>query len=167
MFRTLTAASVAALFALPALACDGFEVHDAYARTSTAMSQSGAAFMIIHNHSDTDCHISGVRSDVAERTELHTHTEDAQGVMRMVEVVEGFALPADGEVVLERGGNHVMFLGLNQTLTQDDVIDVTFVFADGAESTVEVTVDSERQPDAHGHSHGHSHSHSHGHSHGD
>ena len=162
MFRTFTAASVAALFALPALACDGFEAHDAYARTSTATSQSGAAFMVIHNHGDTDCHITGARSDIAARTELHTHSEDAQGVMRMIHVEEGFPLPADGEVILERGGHHVMFMGLNQTLAQGDVVDVTFLFADGAEKTVEVTVDLDRQPQAHGHSHSHSHGHSHG-----
>ncbi|WP_333828198.1 copper chaperone PCu(A)C [Pararhodobacter sp.] len=158
MFRTFTAASVAALFALPALACDGFEVHEAYARTSTAMSQTGAAFMVIQNHGDTDCHITGVRSDIAARTELHTHSEDAQGVMRMIHVEEGFALPADSELVLERGGNHVMFMGLNQTLAQGDVVEVTFIFADDTEATVDVTVDLERQPGAHGHSHGHSHS---------
>lgn len=157
MFRTVTAASIAALFALPALACDGFEVHDAYARTSTAASQSGAAFMVIHNHGDTDCHISGVRSDVAARTELHTHIEDAQGVMRMIHVEEGFALPADGEVILERGGHHVMFMGLERTLAQGDMFDVTFVFADGAEKAIEVAVDLERQPEGHGHSHGRSH----------
>lgn len=162
MFRTFTAAAVAALFALPALACDGFEVHDAYARTSTAMSQSGAAFMVLHNHGDTDCHIAGARSDIAARTELHTHREDAQGVMRMIHVEEGFALPADGEVILERGGHHVMFLGLSRTLAQGDVVDMTFVFADGAEKTVAVVVDLERQPEGHGHSHGHTHSHSHG-----
>lgn len=154
MFRTFTAASVAALFALPALACDGFEVHEAYARTSTAMSQTGAAFMVLQNHGDTDCHITGVRSDIAARTELHTHSEDAQGVMRMIHVEEGFALPADSELVLERGGNHVMFMGLNQTLAQGDVVEVTFVFADDTEATVDVTVDLERQPRAHGHSHG-------------
>lgn len=160
MFRTFTAASVAALFALPALACDGFEAHDAYARTSTAMSQSGAAFMVLHNHGDTECHITGVRSDISARTELHTHIEDAQGVMRMVEVEEGFLIPADGEHILQRGGDHVMFMGLNRTLAQGDVVEVTFVFADGTESSVAVTVDLERQPQAQ--AHGHSHSHSHG-----
>lgn len=157
MFRTLTAASLAALFALPALACDGFEVHDAYARTSTAMSQTGAAFMVIHNHGETDCHITGARSEIAARTELHTHSEDAQGVMRMIHVEEGFPLPVDGEVILERGGHHVMFMGLNQALAQGDVVEVTFTFADGAEKTVDVTVDLERAATGHGHSHGHSH----------
>ena len=154
MFRIFSAASVAALFAMPALACDGFQAHDAYARTSTAMSQSGAAFMILRNTGSADCHISDVRSDIAMRTELHTHSEDAQGVMRMIHVEEGFDLPAQSERVLQRGGDHVMFMGLNRTLAQDDQFSVTFIFADGAEHTVDVTVDLERQPRAHGHMHG-------------
>lgn len=159
MFRSFTAASIAALFALPALACDGFDIHDAYARSSTPMSQSGAAFMVIHNHGDTDCHIIGASSEIAARTELHTHFEDDQGVMHMIHVEEGFPLPADVELILDRGGHHVMFMGLNQTLAQGDVIDVTFEFADGSEQAVEIPVDLERQPDAHDHSHDHSHEH--------
>lgn len=158
MYR-FTLAAAAALFALPALACDGFEAHDAYARTSGAMAQSGAAFMVLHNHGSTDCHIASVRSDVAARTELHTHQQDAQGVMRMIEVVEGFPLPAGGEVILARGGNHVMFLGLNQPLPDGTQVEVTFVFADGAERAVTVPVDSARPPAAQSHGHGHGHGH--------
>lgn len=161
---TAPLALAAALVTLPALACDGFEIHDGYARASHAMAQSGAAFMVIHNHGTEDCHITGARSDVAQRVELHTHIEDDQGVMRMVEVEEGFPLPVDGEIILARGGDHVMFLGLNRPLEQGDLVEVTFVFADGAEATVEVPVDNERQPADHGHAHGHSHSHSHSHS---
>lgn len=166
MFRILTAASVAAMFAMPALACDGFEAHDAYARVSTPMSQSGAAFMVLYNRGTTDCHITGARSDVAMRTELHTHAEDAQGVMRMIHVEEGFALPAQGERILERGGDHVMFMGLNRSLEQGNVFQVTFDFADGSEHTIDVTVDLERQPQGHGHMQGHGQGHMQGHGHG-
>ncbi len=165
MFRKTTLATplaaAAALFTLPALACDGFEIHDGYARASHAMAQSGAAFMIIHNHGTEDCHITGARSDVAQRVELHTHIEDDQGVMRMVEVEEGFPLPVDGEVIMARGGDHVMFLGLHRPLEQGDEVEVTFVFEGGAEATVTVPVDNERQPGAHDHDHGHDHGHSH------
>ncbi|MCC5999346.1 MAG: copper chaperone PCu(A)C [Pararhodobacter sp.] len=161
---TAPLALAAALVTLPALACDGFEIHDGYARASHAMAQSGAAFMVIHNHGTEDCHITGARSDVAQRVELHTHIEDDQGVMRMGEIEGGFQLPVDGEIILARGGDHVMFLGLTRPLAQGDLVEVTFVFADGTEATVEVPVDNERQPADHGHSHGHSHSHSHSHS---
>ena len=162
-------AALCALVTSPALACAGFHVHDAYAISATPMSPTGAAFMVIHNHSDTDCHVALVRSDIAARTELHTHVQEANGVMRMVEVVEGWPLPAEGELVLERGGKHVMFMGLNAPLEQDQVIDVTFVFEDGSESVVPVTVDLTRVGGGHGMGHGQSgqgHGHGHGHGHG-
>lgn len=155
MFRTLSLAATAALFAMPALACDGFEAHDAYARAAHAQAQSGAAFMILHNHGGSDCRITGARSDVAQRVELHTHIEDDQGVMRMVGIEGGIALPADGERLLERGGDHVMFMGLNRPFNQGDTIALTLVFEDGAEVELAVPVDNERQPAGHGHSHGH------------
>jgi len=161
MFTRLTlGAALATLTLTPALACDGFEIHDGYARASGAMAQSGAAFMVIHNHGTTDCHITGARSDAAQRTELHTHQEDAQGVMRMIHVAEGFPLPADGERILARGGDHVMLMGLTRPLDDGDEVAITFIFADGSETEVMVTIDNQRQPEAHGH--GHSHGHNHG-----
>ena len=145
-FKSTLLAGVAALsFALPAFA-DGIMIHDPYARASAAMSQSGAAFMEIMNQTDTDDRLIDARSDVAERVELHTHQEDANGVMRMVEVEEGFAIPAGGSHALARGGDHVMFLGLNQPFEHGDEIEVTLVFEQAGEMIVTIPIDLERNP---------------------
>jgi len=144
MFRTISLATAAAFLAIPAYACDGFEVHDAYARVSTAMSLSGAAFMALQDHGNTDCHIVSARADVAARAGLHTHIIDANGVARMREVEDGFRIPAHSEHLLQRGGDHVMLMGLTHPLAQGDVITITFVFEDGTESTVAVPVDNAR-----------------------
>lgn len=167
MKRLALPATFATLFALPAFACDGLQIEDAYARASSGMAQSGAAFMQITNSGDSDCRIIGARSDIAERVELHTHIEDEAGVMRMVEVEEGFAIPAGGTYMLERGGDHLMFLGLTRTMGQGDEVDVTLIFEGGEEMDITIQVDLERMPDSHGHSHSHSqsHDHSHGHNH--
>ncbi len=162
MKRIVLPAAFAASFALPALACDGLQVMDPYARASTAMSQSGAAFMMLANPGDEDCRIIGASSDIAQRVELHTHIEDDAGVMRMVEVEEGFTIPAGGEYSLERGGDHLMFLGLTRAMEHGDDFIVTLMLEDGAEVEITIPVDLERMP-AHGHDH--SHGHSHGHSH--
>lgn len=165
MTRIFLPAACAAWFALPALACDGLEIMDPFARASSIMAQSGAAFMELRNTGQSDCQMIGARSDVAERVELHTHLEDAHGVMRMIEVEGGFTIPAGGSHSLERGGDHVMFLGLTRPLQHGDDITLTLVFDGAEELEITVPVDMERMP-AHGHSHGHSHDHSHGHSHG-
>lgn len=143
--KTALAAIAAVSFALPAFA-EGIMVKDAYARASTMMSKSGAAFMVFENMTDNDDRLIAAASDVAERVELHTHLQDANGVMQMVEVKEGFPIPAHGEHALARGGDHVMFLGLNRSLEQGDIVTLTLTFEKAGEMTVEVPVDLERKP---------------------
>ncbi|MDK3017524.1 copper chaperone PCu(A)C [Pseudodonghicola flavimaris] len=142
---TLLAAAAAVAFALPALAGE-IMVQDPYVRTSTMMSKSGAAFMVLMNPGDEDDRLVAAASDVAQRVELHTHKEDANGVMRMVEVEEGFPVPAHGSHALARGGDHVMFMGLNRSLAQGDVVTLTLTFEKAGDMTIEVPVDLERTP---------------------
>jgi len=123
-----------------------------------AMARSGAAFMQITNTGDADDRLVAAASDVAERVELHTHIMDGD-VMRMVEVEEGFAVTAGETIALERGGMHVMFLGLTRVLEQGDEIEVTLTFEEAGEMTVTIPVDNERMPaeTGHGMQHGHGH----------
>ena len=150
MKRTLISAALAvACFAMPALA-DGIMVHDAYARASGKSAKSGAAFMMLENTSTTDDRLIDARSDAAKRVELHTHKENADGVMQMIHVEEGFALPAGGSHALKRGGDHVMLMGLNGPLNQGDTVTLTLVFEQAGEMTIEVPVDNKRKG-GHGH----------------
>lgn len=154
--RTHFLAGALALAALPAAAVDGIVVKDAYARSSGAMASSGAAFMVIENQTGADDRLIGAASDVAERTELHTHREDDMGVMRMIHVEQGFDLPAGGTLEMRRGGHHVMFLGLSEPFEQGDTVTVTLEFETTGQVTVDIPVDLERMPTHSGHmSHGH------------
>jgi len=139
----LLACAVAFALPFPALAGD-ISVEDAYARVSTAMAASGAAFMTLVNAGPADDRLVAASSDVAERVELHTHVQDANGVMSMIEVKEGFPVPAGGRHELKRGGDHVMFLGLTRPLHQGDVVTLTLDFEQAGEMTVEVPVDLTR-----------------------
>lgn len=139
-------AAAAVLFALPALAQDGVLVENAYARTMGGLGASGAVFMDITNHADTDDRLIGVTSDVAEKVELHTHKDDGAGVMQMLHVPEGFAIPALGSHALQRGGDHIMLMGLTRALKDGDVISLTLVFEGAGEVVVEAPVDNARKP---------------------
>lgn len=143
MKTTLLAGAAALLFAAPAFA--EIEVHDAYARSASPMSKTGAAFMVIHNHGGAADRLIGVSSDAAARTELHTHEEDANGVMRMIHVEEGFDLPTDGEIAMVRGGKHVMLMGLTDSLDQGETVTITLTFEQAGDVVMEVPVDLERQ----------------------
>lgn len=142
---TLFAGLSALVLATPALA-DGITVTDAYARASSAMAQTGAAFMILTNETAADDRLVAASSPAAERVELHTHLQDANGVMRMVEVEDGFALPAGESHALQRGGDHLMFLGLTRAFDHGDTVEVTLVFEEAGEMVVMIPVDLERRP---------------------
>lgn len=142
----------AAFAALPALASAHMVIEDAYARASSPVAQSGAAFMTIFNHSDQDDLLISATSTAAERLELHTHImEEDTGIMRMVEVEEGFAIPAGETITLQRGGMHVMMLGLTEPLVQGEEIEVTFTFEHAEPVTHTIGIDNERQPAPGGH----------------
>jgi len=68
--------------------------------------------------------------------------------MRMVEVEEGFAVPAGGMHALKRGGDHVMFMGLTRPMEQGDTVNVTLIFEKAGRIEVEIPVDLERGEDA-------------------
>ncbi|MFN3938458.1 MAG: copper chaperone PCu(A)C [Gemmobacter sp.] len=158
MLKHLLAAATAALLAVPAAAHDGIHIEDAYARASGMSAQSGAVFFRIENHSDQPDRLIEAASDVAERVELHTHMQDAQGVMRMVEVKDGFPVEGGGVHMLQRGGDHVMLLGLRRPLVQGETFPLTLTFERGEVITIDVMVDNDRMPEAgHGHGHGHGH----------
>lgn len=160
----LLAASAAAVLATSAFADHAAKimVHDQYARVSSPTAKAGAAFMEIINHTDSDDQLIAVRSDVAARVELHTHKETGDGVMKMMHVEEGFAVPAGATHMLQRGGDHVMFMGLKRSLNHGDVVKVTLVFEKAGEVEVEIPVDLERKAEGHGHGHGHGKGHDHG-----
>ncbi|MEJ6393976.1 copper chaperone PCu(A)C [Gymnodinialimonas sp. 2305UL16-5] len=155
----------AALAILPGGASAHMVIEDAYARASSPVAQTGAAFMTIFNHSEMDDRLIGVTSAAADRLELHTHIQDTGGVMRMVEVEDGFAIAAGETIALQRGGLHVMLLGLTEPLVQGEEIEITFTFEHADPVTHVITIDNERQPAAHG-GHG-DHGGGHGHGHGD
>jgi copper(I)-binding protein len=152
MFKTtLIAGAVALASVLPAFA--EITIEDAYARSASPMAKSGAAFMMIKNSGEAD-RLIAASSDAAARTELHTHLEGENGVMRMVHVEEGFELPADGMIAMQRGGKHVMLMGLNAPMEQGATVTVTLTFEKAGDVVVEVPVDLERQ-DHGGINHGH------------
>lgn len=147
--RLSAAALAAGLLALPALAGD-ITVADPYALS--ANPTTGAAFMTVSNAAATPDRLVEARADVAPRVELHTHImEDGVAKMRQV---EGIDVPANGSVALERGGYHVMFIGMPTPLVPGASFPLTLVFQSGAEVTVDVPVREMGAAPAHGGGHG-------------
>ena len=145
--KTLAIAAIGAVaFALPGLAQSVISVEDAYARASSPIAKSGAAFMMINNSGDEADRLIGVRTDIARKAELHTHIDDGNGNMSMRKVDGGFVVPANGAHVLKRGGDHVMMMGLTGPLNHGDILRMTLVFEQAGAIDLEVPVDLERKP---------------------
>ena len=125
---------------------EGLMVKDPYARAARPNAPTGAAFMTLINHSDQDITLMGVSSDVAKRVELHTHIDNGEGVMQMSEIEGGITIPAGEMHMMNRGGDHVMMMGLTQSLVDGETFSVTFEFENGAEMVVEIPVDNARKP---------------------
>ena len=145
--RSIFLAAFAALaLTTPGFAGESIKVNDPYIRSSTPTSPSGGAFMVIMNQGDAQDRLIGARSDIAKKIEIHTHIENADGVMQMVEVEGGIVLEPGEMHSLERGGDHVMFMGLNQELIQGDTVTVTLIFEKAGDVTIELPVDRDRKP---------------------
>lgn len=143
---TYTRAAVAAfLLAAPSVSlADGMMVMDPYVRSSGPNAPAGAAFMVLRNTTDQDDRLLSVSSDIAARVELHTHVDKGDGVMQMVEIEGGIAIPAGETHMMVRGGDHVMFMGLKQSLVQDEIVQVTLTFERAGDIVVDVPVDHDR-----------------------
>lgn len=143
---TLRATAVTALAALtlaaPALAQE-IQVLDPYARSASATATTGAAFMLIENIGDADDRLIGATSPAAKVAQLHTHREK-DGVMKMTRLDDGLAVPAGETVFLQRGGNHVMMMGLTEPFEPGKTISLTLVFEKSGEIEIEVPVDLAR-----------------------
>ena len=156
---SLFMAALAAYFALSAgqmaAAHDGIRIEDAYARVMGPTAKSGGVFMTILNHSIEDDRLISVSTDAAARASLHNNSQDANGVMRMVEMEGGLLIEGMETRMLDRGGDHIMLFGPTRALKQGDIITLTLTFERTGVMTIKVPVDNDREPEAMDHS-GHS-----------
>lgn len=135
------------LTAAPVLAQEGqIEVQGAYAIATTPQARFGSVYMLIHNRASVADHLVAVASPAAERVEVHRSFEE-DGVMRMEPLPEPLEIPAGQPVLLERGGTHLMFMGLTDSWEDGETIPVTLTFEEAGEVTVDVPVDLSRLTD--------------------
>lgn len=134
----LTAATLAA----PALAHD-YRIGDLFIDHPTmpqplASARAGGGHMRITNEGTTDDKLIGVEVDFA-RGELHGVEFDDNGVARMFGL-ENIDIPAGETVVLERGGLHVMFMGLERAPQESEMLPATLIFEQAGRVEIEFQV---------------------------
>nr|WP_245996830.1 copper chaperone PCu(A)C [Streptomyces armeniacus] len=98
------------------------------------MNDMAGGFMVIENKGDEDDKLTSVTTDIAKTVEMHK-TVDQQ-----MQQVKSFPVPADGELALSRGGNHLMFLDLKRKPAEGDKVTVKLHFEKSDPITVSVPV---------------------------
>ena len=157
--RAAIAALLAIVLSSPAALAqenpEGMMIHDPYARVVGGIGASGAVYFTLHNHSENDIILTGVSSDLAEMAGVHTNLETAEGMMKMIPVDGGIAVPAGQEYVFAGGADHIMLMGLTKALKNGDTITVTLTFDHASPLTFNAVIDNARLPGpamAHDHS---------------
>ncbi|MCP9958161.1 copper chaperone PCu(A)C [Streptomyces sudanensis] len=94
-----------------------------------------AGFLTVTNTGGAGDTLTSVTSDLSDEVQMH-ETKD-----RRMRQVDSFDLPAHGELRLERGGDHLMFMGLKRLPKQGDKIKVELRFEKSGPIEVEVPVE--------------------------
>lgn len=144
--KTLAAIAVSMFISAGTALAGNIQIEHTYARVSSPIAKSGAAFMHIMNMGQEEDTLIAVRTSIAGKPELHTHIME-DGVAKMRQVEGGFVIPAGGVTVLERGGLHIMLMGLTKSLTNGETITLTLIFEHAGEITIDIVIDNERQAD--------------------
>ena len=90
-------------------------------------------FTVVGNQGEGDRLVTA-HTDAAEAVELHETTMGDDGSMRM-RPVEALDLPADGTLILEPGGYHMMLINAAR-LEVGDTVDVTLVWETAGDMTI-------------------------------
>lgn len=92
------------------------------------------AFMVIKNDSKTADKLTGVTSPLSDDLQIH-ETKDQK-----MQQVQSLDVPANGELQLTRGGNHVMFMGLKNVPKVGDKVSIELRFEKSGPVKVELDV---------------------------
>lgn len=122
-------------------------VADAFSFPTAEGSKTGAAFMAINNNGAAADRLIGATSPLADHVEIHTMTQNEQGVMQMRQIPE-LAVEAGQSVSLAPKGLHLMLMGLKQQLQTGTTIPLTLHFEKAGDIAVQVAVKSLAEKEA-------------------
>ena len=129
----------ALLLSLTHLSAAELEVESPWVRSAPPGAPALAAFMLLHNHSDTARSLVAASTSLAiHRVELH-RTMMQEGVMKMVPQ-ERIPIDPHSTTSLEPGSWHIMLIGPQQVPGEGQQVEITLVFDDGTEQRVSAVV---------------------------
>ncbi|MGW7362172.1 copper chaperone PCu(A)C [Streptomyces sp. NPDC054841] len=138
---TSTLASVIALTAGLALAGCSSESAPELKVSGAFMPQPvgdmAGGFLTVKNSGDTADKLTSVTSSLSDDVQIH-ETKNQK-----MQQVESFDIPANGELKLERGGSHIMFMALKKHPKQGDKVEIELHFEKADSIKVELPVEAQ------------------------
>ncbi|MFM9694774.1 copper chaperone PCu(A)C [Streptomyces europaeiscabiei] len=104
-----------------------------------------AGYLVIENDGGAADELTSVTSDIARDVTVHETTGQS------MQEVTGLKVPADGELVLESGGNHLMFENLKRKPKEGETVSLRLNFTKSEAITVEMPVKSATYQPTNGH----------------
>jgi periplasmic copper chaperone A len=121
-----------------AAAESGISIANPQIRLPLGGQSIAAGYMTIANRGASPDRLIAASSPAAQSIELHTHVEE--GGMKSMVRIDSIEAPADGEVVLQPGGLHLMLFGFSAPASGDGVpITLTFERAGAVEAVLTPT----------------------------
>ena len=108
----------------PKLATGKIDIKAAWARAS--VSKNGAAYLTIYNHGNRAHLLTGAKTPVAQKVEIHTHTMDGQ-IMRMRKI-DSIGIAPNKTIKMAPGGIHLMLLNLERKLQKGEEFPLVIKF---------------------------------------
>ncbi|MFI0712571.1 copper chaperone PCu(A)C [Streptomyces inhibens] len=136
--RTTLTAALTLTAGLALAGCGGgsapqLKVAGPYMPQPVTQDMAGAFFTVKNSGGAAD-KLTSVTSDLAKDISIH------KTVGNKMERVDSLAIPANGELELGRGGNHLMFMGLKNKPVKGDKVAIELHFATAKPIKVEVPV---------------------------
>jgi periplasmic copper chaperone A len=113
------------------------EINNAWAGATPGKAENGAAYVTIT--SPTADRLVSASTPVAKKAELHTMS--MQGMVMKMRPISSLDIPAGQPVSLKPGGEHIMLMGLSQSLREGQSFPLTLDFEKAGPRTVTVTVE--------------------------
>jgi hypothetical protein len=116
-------------------------ITDPWGRTSPAVAENGAFYMMLTNNSDNEDALVSVSTDACGMVELHEMYDKGEGVMGMRPVAGGtIPVPASGSAELKPGGLHIMCMGKQVDFAAGTEIPLTLTFENAGEMAVTAVI---------------------------
>ncbi|WP_459851270.1 copper chaperone PCu(A)C [Dongia sp. agr-C8] len=116
------------------------EIVHPWARATLKGSDVADGFMKIINHGSTPDRLLSVTVEFAKAGQIHEMKMDGD-VMKMQELTEGLEIPAGATVELKPKSLHLMFMGVNQELLPDTMMDGELTFEKAGKVKIEFMIE--------------------------